>query len=161
MSHIHPKKYARIMREQSKEAQIVYEATPIKTPWSVQKICSEVVRMGNSPIRHDRVNGSLRHLQRAGVIREVGNNCYQRIPIAMKTPKPRINPEPKHKIPEVAVPQDSLLDRFSRISDLMRNAAEEIDNLALDIQSEIESAEAKSKKLKNLQQLLKAIQDES
>ncbi len=163
MSHIHPKKFARIHREQTKDAVTVYEATPIKQPWSVEKICSEVGRTA-MPMSKTKVNGCLRHLQKAGLIRECGDNNYQRIPVSMKAPAKKtltlvnkLEPEPE---PEQPMPKQDLLDKIGRISHTLRTLADEIDTVALDIEGEIEAAQGKSEKLATLQKLLKSIQDD-
>ena len=157
--HIHPKKFNRIAREQTKDAMTVYESTPLQQAWTVEKICTQIHRDNDLPMAKTKVNGCLRHLQQVGLIREVGINHFQRIPVSMKKPKeqPTITFAGKQ---EKEMPKQDLLEKFANVSKVLRNIADTIDELALEVESEVEAAGNKTGKLAELQKILKSIQED-
>ena len=147
-------------------AKKVYDSVPLAEPWALHKIGSELGRKGIT-IQHSAIKGALHALSECGLIKaEMLHDRFQRIAVRAKP-----GPQPKSLIQEqsmqaahqnkpVLVVTTSPRSPNELLSDLaikIRNLANEVESVALIVAGQIENNDNDTKQLKQLRELLKAI----
>lgn len=156
-----------VLKGQTSVAQKVYHAVPINTAWAAQAIEEELARTGHTIGLHT-VRGCLAKLLESGLIRQHESGHYTRtkvkekqpkaevIPMSKPMPRPEVKPESK---PEAA-PVDRLLviaDRFKMLTDQFAQLSSELEEVAIGVSEQLSTSDADTKKLRQLQQILKSI----
>jgi hypothetical protein len=145
----------------------VYDATPINEAWTVAQIDAELRRLG-TPKSINMVAGCLDGLVRDGLVTEPARRSFQRVAARVFEPVVELpckeRPMNVTALPKKAAPPQSIIDRFSLLSNRARGLAAELNQLAEDIDEASlitdEQFGALSKdtvKLRQLQELLKGL----
>ena len=167
------------LKGQTTQAQRVYDAVPASTGWSYNEINSEIARSGNN-MEYRILQGCIAALVRAALVREVrlpvghGEARHPTLfmreavrgrpvkPLDIQDSEPINNEEEEMSLPTstatTRTPTDTLADLAQRARAMMATLsalATEIDDAALATQAYIEQGDAGSKKLRQLQALLK------
>lgn len=159
--------------QQTSAASNVFEAVPISQPWTVSEICSELRRLGKKS-ESRFVTGCLNSLSESGLIREVKKGEFVRVTAREKPARPVLaqvsSTEQIKEKAEVAVtiankpervePMERLAVAAKNTRDLaekIRAMADEIEEIALDVDERIQKIHADTAKLRQLQDLLKSI----
>lgn len=163
-----------IASQQTSAAANVLEAVPISQAWSIHEICNELRRLGKNSERRF-VTGCLNSLCDSGLIRETSKGEFIRVTAksrqAAKEPKveekkvstvkqlispgqgvavTKAKPEPMERL---AVAAKNTRDLAEKI----RAMADDIEEIALDVDERIQKIQADTAKLRQLQDLLKSI----
>lgn len=141
-----------VLDNQTTLAQKVFKAVPIQDWWTVHQIFLEFNRQTGQPQTRQAIGGCLRTLREAGLIDESGNDKYRS---AVK-PAPVKKAEPMGQIDDKKAPvPPSLVERLMAQAQKLRDQAEHLDLLAMEIDDEITKAgQAGNEKLKLLRELL-------
>jgi len=145
----------------------VYEAVPASEEWTSTQIISEVSRLGYSMRDSKAIIGCLDTLKRQGLIQEPERGSFIRIEVKETTTLDKFLDETKEKTmaakPVTQIKQSNL-DRLISLSEKanglaaqMKAVATELENVALEIEAEIQENSTSSQKLKQLQELLKGL----
>lgn len=153
-------------------AKKVLDAVPISEAWTVSRIVQELARTTGSTPEFRIVHGCIGRLLEQGLVREQPANCFSRVkvrqPLAVVVNDQKTEgdvmtaakPATEQKALKVAEPLDRLAGLSVSMRDLSNRVAamaKEIDEVALDVESRIESIKADTEKLRQLQSLLKSI----
>jgi hypothetical protein len=148
----------------------VYDGVPLSAAWTSTQIIGEISRLGYSMRDPKAILGCLDTLKRQGLIMEPTRGSFIRVEIketsTIEVQKPI--EETREKIMAISKPTTQLkqsnLDRLINLSDKanglaaqMKAMANELENVALDIESEIQENLTSAQKLKQLQDLLKGM----
>lgn len=136
-------------------AKTILDAVPISGAWNANQIVSELRRVGRQ-IEHKAVLGCLDSLRGQGLIREPERGLFVRVVVKQKESNMGVSPV---AVLAVAAQQkdQTPLDILSSISERLRGLADEIDSSALKISEQFEARSDDTKKLQQLQQILKSI----
>lgn len=145
----------------------VYEAVPASEAWTSTQIIGEVSRLGYSMRDSKAIIGCLDTLKRQGLIQEPERGSFIRIEVKEITTLDKFLDETKEKTmaakPVTQIKQTNL-DRLISLSEKanglaaqMKAMATELENVALEIEAEIQENTASAQKLKQLQELLKGV----
>lgn len=153
-------KMARIESGLNSMAKKVLDAVPIQQAWTREQIAGELHRTGCGAGR-DVVEGCLATLKDRGAIKEPRHGHYQRItarpPTAANDPMTSASDLP---VATAAAPRaDDTLSRLANLGALLRRAADECDAIALDVEERVKDAGKDGAKLRQLQALLKGLED--
>lgn len=160
-------RFDQIFTGQSSIAKKVYEAIPIAESWSVRNVMAELARQGTNQDQRT-VMGCIDGLKRAGLVNELVRGEFRREgikaepakTITMKAVKAEI-PVPQIVVPmDIVAPMDilgSLAARAVALGDMAKQLADDIGDAAIEIQQQIETSDADTKKFRQLQALLKGI----
>ena len=181
-----PKRQTQLVRGLTTICAKVYEATPISEPWPAARVLTELNRTGCG-IPLDSVRGCLSSLVGSGLVAEPQRGSFQRVAVRDHAPEadedyarrivaaPPPAPPPPPSTPLLpatlpalpvagASPKLAQLDRLASIGASMRAMAElagqiasEVDAAALAAQEEMDSMQAGTEKLRQLQALLKSL----
>lgn len=143
-----------VLDNQTTLAQKVFKAVPMQDWWSVHQISAELARQTGQTQTRVTLGGCLRTLKDAGLIDEGSGDTYRS---AVK-PAPVKKAEPMGQIDDKQAPvPPSLAERLMAKAQSLREQAEELDNLAVEIEEEIAKAgKAGNEKLRMLRELLSA-----
>lgn len=174
-----------LLRGQTNVAQKVYQAVPAQCAWGYDEIQREVRRLGFF-VDYNVMQGCLNALCNAGLVRESPKGKHfvrtevrgvtEKSPpaswddveeavdnvIAIETTKviDMATPSTLQMVPTTISPIDQLTKLSARALTLagqMKMLANDIDNAAVEIASQLEHSEKQSAKLRQLQELLKSI----
>lgn len=145
----------------------VYEAVPASEAWTSTQIIGEISRLGYSMRDSKAIIGCLDTLKRQGLIAEPERGSFIRIEVK-ETTFDKFIEETKEKTMATSKPvtqiKQSNLDRLISLSEKanglaaqMKSMATELENVALEIEAEIQENSTSAKKLKQLQELLKGV----
>jgi hypothetical protein len=160
-----------IFSGQSSIAKKVYDAVPIVESWTAKKILSELSRQG---ITQDprTITGCLDTLKRSGLIHEFMKGEFRREVIKELSAKAEVpaekEPAPASKpivvAPPPVEPEISAMDilgalaaRAAHLSSMASDLSSDISDAAVEIQQRIETIDADTQKLRQLQSILKSI----
>ena len=146
----------------------VYEAVPVSEAWTSTQIIAEISRLGYSMRDSKAIIGCLDTLKRQGLIQEPERGSFIRIEVKETTTFDKFIEETKEKTMATSKPvtqiKQSNLDRLINLSEKanvlaaqMKAVATEIENVALEIEAEIQENSTSAQKLKQLQELLKGV----
>lgn len=150
---------------QSNIAKKVYECIPIASSWTLSQICTEMARKGQGN-DHRITQGCVNTLVNSGLVKESPRGTFRRLsikqqkkevtePALLKPIETRKEMTVEMKFP--AKKEKDPLEMLSSISSSARKLADDLDDAALVIASQIRDIESQSSKLKQLQALLKSI----
>lgn len=129
----------------------LYDAIPLQDAWTISQIHSELHRNGSS-MEYKVVHAVLNQLVDRGLVTQIKNGLYKRLHAA------EVNqPKPKSTNMATAKKQLTPIEILAELAAKARQFANELDNAAIDIEQEFQTSSAQSKKLKQLQSLLKDI----
>tara|TARA_R110000822_G_scaffold17518_11_gene58962 strand:- start:350 stop:826 length:477 start_codon:yes stop_codon:yes gene_type:complete len=146
----------------------VYEAVPVSEAWTSTQIIAEISRLGYSMRDSKAIIGCLDTLKRQGLIQEPERGSFIRIEVKETTTFDKFIEETKEKTMATSKPvtqiKQSNLDRLISLSEKanglaaqMKSMATELENVALEIEAEIQENSTSAQKLKQLQELLKGV----
>lgn len=146
----------------------VYEAVPVSEAWTSTQIIAEISRLGYSMRDSKAIIGCLDTLKRQGLIQEPERGSFIRIEVKETTTFDKFIEETKGKTMATSKPvtqiKQSNLDRLISLSEKanglaaqMKAMATELENVALEIEAEIQENSTSAQKLKQLQELLKGV----
>ena len=147
----------------------VYEAVPVSEAWTSTQIIGEISRLGYSMRDSKAIIGCLDTLKRQGLIQEPERGCFIRVEVKETvTTFDKFIEETKEKTMATSKPvtqiKQSNLDRLINLSEKanglaaqMKAMATELENVALEIEAEIQENSTSAQKLKQLQELLKGV----
>lgn len=145
----------------------VYEAVPVSEAWTTTQIIGEISRLGYSMRDSKAIIGCLDTLKRQGLIQEPERGSFVRVEVKAIETYVKFMEETKEKImatkPVTQIKQTNL-DRLINLSEKanglaaqMKSLANELENVALEIEAEIQENSTSAQKLKQLQELLKGV----
>jgi hypothetical protein len=145
----------------------VYEAVPVSEAWTTTQIIGEISRLGYSMRDSKAIIGCLDTLKRQGLIQEPERGSFVRVEVKAIETYVKFMEETKEKImatkPVTQIKQTNL-DRLISLSEKanglaaqMKAMATELENVALEIEAEIQENSTSAQKLKQLQELLKGV----
>ena len=159
-------KLARIESGLNSMAKKVLAAVPIQTPWSKEQIVSELRRAG-ATVDRAVVDGCLITLCERGVVKEPSRGTFVRVIarlITSATEEIQNVPNTTATRPATAALQpqavaaaparDDSLSRLANVAALLRPAADEIDGIALDVETRVQAAGKEGETLRQLKALL-------
>lgn len=155
-------KLARIESGLNSMAKKVLGAVPIQAPWTKEQIVSELRRAG-ATVDRAVVDGCLITLCERGVVKEPARGTFVRVIARLITPateeiqnvltttaRTAAPASPTHATPE----RDDSLSRLANVAALLRRAADEIDGIALDVETRVQAAGKEGETLRQLKALL-------
>lgn len=151
-------------------AKHVLEATPKMEPWTSQQVCGELRRAGKN-IETTVVQGCLAALTRQGLVQEKPAGQFMRVTPKPKAPTP---PAPTLQVVQATTPAAAepsplpsdrgTLTKLAELSMRLRAAAntltkfaDDIDDVAIEVEERIQKINADSETLSQLRALLKGI----
>ena len=145
----------------------VYEAVPVSEAWTTTQIIAEISRLGYSMRDSKAIIGCLDTLKRQGLIQEPERGSFVRVEVKAIETYVKFIEETKEKImatKPVTQMKQTNLDRLISLSEKanglaaqMKSMATELENVALEIEAEIQENSTSAQKLKQLQELLKGV----
>lgn len=142
-------------------ARKVLTAVPIQEAWTIHQITAELLRTGVR-MNHPVIEGCLKSLMESKLVREYSAGHYQRI-----TPRVRLVDAPELK-QEGTVPQPTqssapkdLMERAELLAKLLRNAADEVETIALEFDKALQQAKSGNAELEQLSALIKKLSKET
>ena len=145
----------------------VYEAVPVSEAWTTTQIIGEISRLGYSMRDSKAIIGCLETLIRQGLITEPERCSFVRVEVKAIETYVKFMEETKEKImatKPVTQMKQTNLDRLINLSEKanglaaqMKAMATELENVALEIEAEIQENSPSAQKLKQLQELLKGV----
>ena len=145
----------------------VYEAVPVSEAWTSTQIIAEISRLGYSMRDSKAIIGCLDTLKRQGLIQEPERGTFVRVEVKAIETYVKFMEETKEKImatKPVTQMKQTNLDRLINLSEKanglaaqMKAMATELENVALEIEAEIQENSTSAQKLKQLQELLKGV----
>lgn len=158
-------------------ARKVLESTPVAESWTVQRIYAELRRLGHST-EFSTVSGCLTSLREQGLVAELRGGEYQRMtprPKLVTPPAPAPESQPQQEAatspatttaaakPAVKPESDplkqveALAAEARAIAGRATDLAARIEDLALEFEQRMEAVAKETKKLRQLQELLRSI----
>lgn len=142
-----------ILSGQTNLARKVFAAVPMQSFWDVQQISTEMTRQ--SPHNHSKaeITGCLRVLVDAGLINETASLTFRS---NVKPPKavPEQVMQPKAKAEPVKA---SFMDRAFELATTMRAAAEQLEQLGMEVDTALKDAGKGDEKYKQMQATLRGL----
>ena len=174
-----PSKYRQILRALSGQQAKVFDCIPIEEVWNFKQINAEVTRRGMS-IRWDQFQGCVNALKESGLVKEVAPGMFRREPVRRIEPEKAqpsttesssMSQNPSPIITKPAASSSSPTDRLGNIAARVRTmsdvaiqlhheavkVADEIDNVAIDLEEGTEENAKALQKLRTLQEALKGL----
>jgi hypothetical protein len=155
-------KFARKEAELTTTARKVFGAIPAEDAWGKEKIISELFRQGVS-LAKNIVEGCIESLKEDGLVKEPRLGQYTRTKVSELD---RTEAIPKEAFvatqytPATLKPQDEKADVLTAIAALsaqLRETADKLDGIALDVEERFQRLAKDNEKLTQLQALLKSI----
>ncbi len=135
-----------------------YEAVPIATQWDASQIHNELIRVGAASDLKTTI-GCLNTLVSSGLVKEPVRGAFVRIEIKARSAKQEEFEEYKQAEKQKG-PLDVLIaiaGKAKKISLMIVELAKEIEDSALDIEEKLAAESEETKKLKQLQSILKSL----
>lgn len=149
-----------ILSGQSNLARRVFEAVPKQDFWTVLQISNEMHRMEPHGLSKGEITGCLRSLVDAGLVAEAGMLTFRSNVKPPKLALPKEAPVVTAPAKKLNQPKPTIMERMLGLADTLRQAAEQIDNLAMEVDSAIVDAGKGNEKLKQLQTTLRGLMGE-
>lgn len=140
-----------ILDGQTNLAQKVFAAVPMQEFWSVQQISAEMFRLESHNLSKGEITGCLRTLVDAGLVNETASQTFR------STVKPAKVIEVTAPSKKVQTPKKTIMECMMEMADTMRATAEQLDNLAMEVDSAIVDAGKGNEQLKALQTTLRGL----
>ena len=161
-------KFQQTYRGLTSICQKVLDAVPIEGKWTVQQIMSEMARTGSVQDKR-KVEGCLNSLIGSSLISEPETGRFRRVPVREPAKLAAVEKEEIVAVQEITQAQSkqgstspldklaALSSRVRQIQEMMKNLASDIDDAAIAIEEQMSAVDEDTKKLRQLQQLLKSI----
>ena len=146
--------YARAMNildGQTNLAQKVFAAVPMQAFWTVQQISTEMFRLENHNLSKGEITGCLRTLVDAGLVNETASQTFR------STVKPAKVIEVTAPSKKPPAPKTSLMDQLFDLATSLRDVAEKVEAVAMEVDSAIIEAGKGNDQLKALQTTLRGL----
>lgn len=147
-------------------ARKVLEAVPIQEPWSNKQIAAELSRHGRN-LDMRVVDGCLSHLRDNGLIKACESGAFVRVQAkpkvvridrqAERTDETDETHRPARREDAMPTPQPDPLDKMAQLAAAARQLANDIENVALEIEARAQEIQRDTEKLRQLQALLKSL----
>lgn len=144
-------------------ARKVLEAVPVLSPWTKDQIHGELRRQGTGCDR-SHVDGCLDNLRGRGLIKEPARGQFIRITGKTTSPQPEedmattgIRVLQPQAVEQQAADKKDSLSRLAECAKSLRQMADQVDAIALDVEERVQTIERDTEKLRQLQALLKSI----
>lgn len=159
---------AQLLQGQTTLTRKVYDVVPISQRWTQAQVAGELARVGKAAIDSRTLSHCLTTLVEAGVISRV-DGMYMREPCRPDPVRRTILNDSTLETPmskaqsTVTLVQPSKpivvnpVDRLGKIAAMLRGAADEVDELALEVQQTLEVNQADLSKLKQLQDIIQSL----
>lgn len=150
----------RAMEGVTTTASKVLSAVPIQEQWTREQIVAELRRSGQS-LAVNVIHGCLDNLRGRGLITEPASGRFIRVtakprPIATNDEAIEDDMPPPTK-PAAVTTELPALGRLADLAQRARNLASEMEDVALEVQQQIDTISSKSAKLQQLAALLKEV----
>lgn len=147
-----PGRFARLTQGLNGVARKVLEAVPIQEAWTAAQINTELHRVG-ARMDHQTLEGCLERLRRIKLVSEPAPGAFTRVPVRISD-----RPDPDELDEEDTVANSTTpFDKLAQLTQQMRDLAKALEDVALEIQAEIEREQNKTAKLRQLQAALKEL----
>lgn len=149
-----PGRFAQLARGLNGVARKVLEAVPIQESWTAAQINTELHRVG-ARMDHSTLEGCLERLRRIKLVSEPSPGMFTRVQVRVST-----RPDPDDEFDEedtVTNLTTTPFDKLAQLTQQMRDLAKALEDVALEIQAEIEREQNKTAKLRQLQAALKEL----
>lgn len=161
-------KYQQLVEGQSSIAQKVLSVVPFREEWDSRQIRAELFRQTHSAPDLRVVEGCLRKLVDAGLVKELPRQLYQRsippkppAPPAPAPPRPQSKAVQERPVPTSSEIDEQAFDRLARAGASLRDlaaqlakVANEFEEAALAAQQQIQDERKKSQRFHQLKRLL-------
>lgn len=153
-------------------ARKIYDAIPVKDPWPAGQIIAELKRsIGTAPDLRV-LQGTLAHLVELGLVKPQGDSFLRVVPRAsVRRLEPVSAPQPGPRDPDppapAGKPSSSTRDAITAISEvsakvrnviaLLSRLAEELDDVAVEIEEHHQATSHDAEQLRKLRELLRAV----
>ncbi len=128
-------------------ARSILDAIPIKESWGLVKVCDEL-RRKHRVIESKAVNACIASLVAQGLVRETRPGLFC-----------RVSPQPGKLVVPTIASEAQPIDVLASIASRLHEIADDIESYALGVTERIEAASDDTKKLRQLQAILKSIGD--
>ena len=146
----------------------VYEAVPVSEAWTTTQIIGEISRLGYSMRDSKAIIGCLDTLKRQGLITEPERGTFVRVEVKEtvttfdkfieETKEKTVATKPVTQIKQTNLDRlISLSEKANGLAAQMKSMAADLENVALEIEAEIQENSTSAQKLKQLQELLKGV----
>jgi hypothetical protein len=154
-------RYQQLESGQSSIARKVLTVVPLAADWDSRQIRSEMFRLTHSAPDLRTVEGCLRALVEAGLVKAIGSDHFRRVmppPMPVTKPHPVI---PKEEPMTAKAATDTAFDKMAKAAGELRTTAkqlikvaDEFEEAALQAQQQIQEERKKSERFHQLRQLL-------
>lgn len=144
-----------VLSSQSRLAQKVFAAVPMQSFWDVQQISTEMFRLENHNLSKAEITGCLRTLAEAGLINETASLTFR-----SNVKPPKDTPVIASAVKNVKAPKQSFMEQLFAVATTLRTAAEQVETLAMEVDTAIVDAGKGNEKLKQLQTTLRGLMGE-
>lgn len=155
-----PGRFARLSQALNGVGRKVLEAVPIQAPWTIQQINAELYRSGTR-MDLSTLEGCLDRLRRIKLITEPTQGSFVRVQIRVSDAPDPDDSEDEDTVPaqpaQPAEPADSPLTKLAQLAAQLHSLAKTLEDVALEIQAELEREQGKTAKLRQLQAALKEL----
>ena len=151
-------KFASIFNGLSSVVKKTYESVPIQTQWDSSQIHSDLMRQGAANDLKTTI-GCLNTLVSSGLVKEPVRGSFLRVEVKAKTAKQESHDIYTQSLKEKG-PMDLLISlsvKTKKISEMLSDLSKEIEDAALFIEEKMTTESEESKKLKQLQSILKSL----
>lgn len=145
-----------ILEGQTNVARKVFAAVPMQEFWSVGQISNEMVRVEKHNLSKGEITGCLRSLVDAGLVAEAGMLTFRSNVKAELT----LKEVPVSAPPAKKQPKPSLMDRMFALATSLRDVAEQVETLAMEVDTAILDASKGDEKLKQIQATMRSLMGE-
>jgi len=146
-----------ILSGQTNLARKVFDAVPRQEFWDVNQISAEMYRKAHHNSSKAEITGCLRTLVDAGLINETASLTFRSTVKPPKPDAPEKVMQPKAK-PEPAQP--SLMEKFFDVATALREAAEKVESLAMEMDTAMKDAGKGDERVKQMQAALRTLMGE-
>lgn len=146
----------RILVNLPRMASRVFQAVPMQEFWTVGQIVAEMARNDPHNLNTSEVSFALRTLDDAGLIREGSTRMTFRSNVKPPAIKPKTENNPEMANPDIKSTTPPS-EKIMALGGKLREIADEMDNLAMEVEEAIQSAGAKNEKLLKLQSSLREL----
>lgn len=144
-----------ILSGQSNLARKVFAAVPMQEFWSIGQISNEMNRVEKHSISKGEITGCLRTLVDAGLITEAGMLTFRS---NVKPPKLALpKEEPMHPKLKPEAPKPTFMDRAFELATTLRKAAEQLEQLGMEVDTALKDAGKGDEKFKQMQETLRGL----
>ena len=144
-------------------AKKVFSVVPIAEAWTSHQIIGELKRVTDSATDQRIVTGCLRSLINQGLVTEPRPNTFRRVSVKEGSPVKVVSIEkqkPAEVAPVAAQKQTktiTAIEKLAGIAAILKQAASDLESVAIEIDEEAKADKQDTEKLKQLQSLLRSL----